>query len=144
MGIRRRRRKLTTLIGNLSQRMKSVELRPISLLTEGQIQSTLEAGELAEGPTAAFGINAPNEFRRIEDAYIYPRKLTGLTEDRVEIYLEADLNIKLGETLQVSGIHGTLNNNIDVSSENFKVKALDTPPWTGRTLPKNQVKDDPA
>lgn len=143
MGIRRRRRKLTTLVSNLDQRVKSVELRPISLLTEGQVQSAIESGAASANPVTVRGIAAPAQFRKIEDAYIYPKRITG-NEDRVEIYLESDLGLAVGDRLQVSGIHGTQNANLDASSDNFTVKSVDTPPWTGRTLPGNRTKHDPT
>lgn len=142
MGIRRRRRKLTTLMTRLDQRMKSVELRPVSLLTEEQINAAVELGESTPTPTAVLAGNAPT-FVKIQDAYIYPKKVTG-TQDRVEIYLEADIDVEKDGIIHVSGIHGTSNRDIDVTSENFVVKATDTPPWTGRTLPNNKVKDDPS
>lgn len=142
MGIRRRRRKLTTLMSRLDQRVKSVELRPISLLTEEQINAAVEAGEVTQEPTAVLDIDAPM-FRKIQDAWIYSKKLTG-TDDRVEIYLESDLTLEKGETLHVSGIHGTDTVKLDATSEKFKVLSVDTPPWTDRTLPGNVTKHDPS
>ncbi len=143
MGIRRRRRKLTTLMSRLDQRVKSVELRPISLLTQDQITAAVETGTPTLPPTAVLADGAP-VFVKIQDAYLYPKKINGQTEDRVEIYVESDLDLAVGDTIHVSGIHGTSTLNIDVTSEDFIVKAVDTPPWTKRTLPGGKVKDDPS
>jgi hypothetical protein len=132
MGIRRRKKKLSTLISRLDQRVRSVELRPISLLTDGQIQSAVDFAASAPTPVTLVSGTAPNEWRPIHDAYYYPKKLTGGAEDRVEIYLEADISAEIGTTLAVSGIHGTSTEEIDVDSDSFSVLALDTPPWSDR------------
>ena len=131
MGARRRRRKLTTLMGRFDQRIRSVELRPINLLTSDQIQSAVEIAPPGIAPSTVVSGAAPAQFRKIHDAYVYPKKLTGASEDRVEIYLEADLGLEIGETIEVSGIHGTSTEDIDVDGT-FEVKETDTPPWTDR------------
>ena len=141
MGIRKRRRKLTTLMSRLDQRVKSVELRPISLLSQAEVEAAVAAGTVSQGPTAVLAGDAP-VFIKIEDAYIYPKKYTG-TEDRVEIYVESDLGVSVGDTLQISGIHGTQNNTVDVDGDSFEVKHVDTPPWDNRTLPGG-AKHDPS
>ena len=140
MGIRRRRRRLTTLMSQLDQRVRSVELRPVNLLTSGQIDAAIEIGEVATGPETVVSSSAPYQFRRIEDAYIYPKALTGLNEDRVEIYLESDLSVAVGDRIEVSGIHGTSTEDIDVDGDNFTVRYLDTPPWDDR----ESYKHDPT
>lgn len=123
--------------------MKSVELRPISLLTQDQVNNAVEIGEALSGPTAILGGSAPT-FVKVQDAYIYPKKVAGTLEDRVEIYLEADLGVEIGDKIQVSGIHGTQNNIIDVTGDSFVIKHLDTPPWDNRDLPSGVPKDDPT
>ena len=130
-------------MSRMEQRLKSVELRPTNLLTESQINDALESGDSLAPPESFVGPSAPNQFYKIEDAYIYPKSL-GLPEDRVEIYLEADLDAAKGDILEISGIHGTQNHDIDVDGESFVVKSLDTPPWDGRGLPNNTTKDDPT
>lgn len=131
MGARRRRRKLTTLMGRFDSRIRDVELRPINLLTSSQIDAAVTIAPPGVTPSTVVGASAPAQFRKIQDAYIYPKKLTGLSEDRVEIYLESDLGLEVGETIEVSGIHGTSTEDIDVDGT-FEVKETDTPPWTGR------------
>jgi hypothetical protein len=131
MGTRKRRRKLTTLMGRFDQRIRDVELRPINLLSSGEIQAAVTIAPPGVTPSTVVSASAPAQFRKVQDAYIYPKKLTGLSEDRVEIYLEADLGAAVGETIEVSGIHGTSTEDIDVDGT-FEVKETDTPPWTGR------------
>jgi len=126
MGIRRRRRKLTTLMSRLDQRVRSVELRPISLLTAAQVAAAIEDGALEERPDVLVSGAAPYEWTRVQDAYYYPAKLTSNSEDRVEIYVEASLDrLDVGGRLAVSGIHGTSTFNIDVDSDNFTVLFVD-------------------
>lgn len=143
MGIRRRRRKLTTLMSRLEQRVKSVELRSTSLLTQDEINAAIEIGDITQGPASLVGSEAPGQFYQVQDAYLYPKRLTGLSEDRVEIYLEADLDAQKDEIIEVSGIHGALAFDLDVDG-NFPVRHSDTPPWTSRQLPNNAgIKHDP-
>ena len=118
-------------MGRFDQRIRSVELRPINLLTSDQIQSAVEIAPPGIAPSTVVSGAAPAQFRKIHDAYVYPKKLTGASEDRVEIYLEADLGLEIGETIEVSGIHGTSTEDIDVDGT-FEVKETDTPPWTDR------------
>lgn len=139
MGIRKRRRQLTTLMSRLDQRVRSVELRSISLLTTDQVNAAVAVGDATATPGAFVSASAPNQFYKIEDAYVYPKAITG-SEDRVEIYLEFDLGVAKGDRLEVSGIHGTQGNTLDVDGDNFIVKALDTPPWLTRTVPGGTVK----
>ena len=133
MGIRRRRKKLTTTLSFLDQRVKAVELRPISLLTSSQVNAALEATTGTIQETFFLGSSAPNVYVRIEDAYYYPKKLTGLANDYVEVYTQASIGTtSAGRRLEVSGIHGTSAENIDVTSDNFTVLDQDESPWSGR------------
>lgn len=149
MGIRRRRRKLTTLMSRLDQRVRSVELKPFSLLTASEVAAAVEAGEAADRPDVLVSGAAPYEWTRIQDAYYYPKKLTGNNEDRVEIYLEADLdNLDVDGRLAVSGIHGTSTFDIDVDGENFTVLHIDAVDgggvWTDRATWKHDPTQDQA
>ena len=132
MGIRRRRRKLTSLMSRLDQRVRAVELRPISLLTTGQINDAVEIGAPATGPETVVSASAPYQFRKVQDAYVYPKGLIGKSTDRVEIYLESDLGVAAGDRIEVSGIHWASNSAVDVDGDDFTVESVDTPPWTGR------------
>ena len=144
MGIRRRRRKLTTLMSRLDQRVKAVELRPVSFLTSDQVAAAVEAGEAVEVPESVVSANAPFQWRRVEDAWLYPKALTGLAEDRVEIYSQSDLNLAVGERLHVSGVHWASNLEVDSTGDNFTVKQVDTPPWTGRSYRHDPTQDQLA
>ena len=149
MGIRRRRRKLTTLMSRLDQRVRSVELKPFNLLTASEVAAAVEAGEAADRPDVLVSGAAPYEWTRIQDAYYYPKKLTGNDEDRVEIYLEADLDdLDVDGRLAVSGIHGTSTFDIDVDGENFTVLHIDAVDgggvWTDRATWKHDPTQDQA
>jgi len=143
MGIRRRRRKLTTLMSRLDQRVRSVELRPVNLLTSGQVEALVDPDAVVPSPETVVSASAPWQFRKIQDAYIYP-KAVGYSTDRVEIYLESDLGAEVGDRIEVSGIHWASSEPIDVDGDNFTVLEVDTPPWTGRTLPNGTTRHDPT
>lgn len=131
-------------MSRLDQRVRSVELRPISLLTSSEVEAAVDLGQPATGPSNIVSSSAPWQFYRIHDAYLYPKALTG-NEDRVEIYLETDLGVTKGDRLEISGIHGGSTFDLDVNGDNFEVKFLDTPPWDGRTvgsLTKHSPEDD--
>jgi hypothetical protein len=143
MGIRRRRKRLTSLMSRLDQRVRSVELRPISLLTSSDVDAAITIGEASAGPETIVSSSAPYQFRKIEDAYVYPKALTGLSEDRVEVYLESDISAAVGERIEISGIHGTSTEDIDVDGDAFTIKSIDTPPYsTGRASYKHDPTQD--
>lgn len=142
MGIRRRRRKLTTLLGRMEQRVRSVELRPINLLTSSEVATAVVIGAPATSPETVVGAAAPYQFKKVHDAYIYPKALTGLSEDRVEIYTEADTGAAVNERIEVSGIHYGSSEPIDVTSDNFTLKNIDEPNWSGRPSYKHDPTQD--
>ena len=145
MGIRRRRRKLTTLMSRLDQRVRSVELKPFNLLTASQVAAAVQAGEAAAIPEVLVNGTAPYEWTKIQDAYYYPAKLTGNAQDRVEIYLEADLDsLDVDGRLAVSGIHGTNNFDIDVDGDNFTVLFVDAVDGGGVWSDRASWKHDPT
>lgn len=144
MGIRRRRRKLTTLVGTLDQRVRAVELRAINLLTADQIAAATDTG--AEDPAEAPPTNivsgsAPARWVRVEDAYLYPKKLTGLDEDRVNIYTQVDLGLAKNQTIQVSGVRWIGDVNVDAEGT-FTIKHTDEPPWDNRASWKHDPTQD--
>lgn len=149
MGIRRRRRKLTSLMSRLEQRVRSVELRSTNLLTDSQIQALLPPDGAVEAPTSVVGPDAPGQFRKVQDAYLYTAKHAGTIEDRVEIYLEADLGVVKDEKIEVRGIYVTADASLEIDVDGvFDVKHTDTPPWDNRELPIKitppRVKHDPS
>jgi hypothetical protein len=142
MSTRRRRRKLSSLMSRMEQRVRAVELRPINLLTSGQVEDLLTVGDAASGPATIVSSTAPWQFRRVHDGYVYPKALTKLSSDRVELYLEADLGAAAGDRLEVSGIHWASSTAIDVTSDNFTVEAVDTPPWDDRPSYRHDPTED--
>ena len=133
MGIKRRRKKLSNTISSLERRIKAVEFRPIDLLTTAQINAVIEAGTIAAEETFFRGTSAPNTYIRVEDAYYYPKRLTGLDNDYVEVYTQGAVNgLSTNDRVEISGVHGTLDQDIDVSSDNFKLLDKDDSPWDGR------------
>lgn len=133
-------------MSRLDQRVKSVELRRVSFLTSDQIAAALATGEeeVPDVPESVVSANAPFQWKRVEDAWLYPRALTGLAEDRVEIYSQSDLDLAVGNRLHVSGIHWTSNTEVDATGDNFTVKEVDTPPWTGRSYRHDPTQDQLA
>lgn len=142
MGIRRRRRKLTTTLSTMETRLKSVELRPISLLTTEQINAAVTIGASTTPDRFFIGDDAPNTYNIIHDAYYYPKKLTGKDNDLVEIYTQGSLSLSVDKRIEISGIHGTVDTAIDVTSDNFTVAEVEESPWTGRASYKHDPTQD--
>lgn len=142
MGIRRRRKKLTTLVSRLDSRIKSVELRPFSLLTESQIKNLIDSGSNAlpnDSATTTISQLAPNQFIKIQQAWFYPKKLTGQTKDVVEVYTEADLGVFTGSSfIEVYGLNGTTSTAIECSGK-YLVKSQDSPPYDTRAAYKETI-----
>lgn len=133
MGIRRRRKRLTSTISNIEQRLQSVELKPISLLTTAQINAVVSTAATVEQPNFYIDSSAPNVYIRVEDAYYYPKRLTGKENDYVEVYTQGAVRgISTGDRIEINGIHGTVDENIDVTSDNFKLLDKDESPWDSR------------
>jgi len=131
MGIRRRRRRLTTLMSRLDQRVRSVELRPINLLTSSDIDNAITIAPPATGPETVVSSSAPYQFKKVHDGYVYSNSVTG-KGDRVELYFEAELGAAAGDRIEVSGIHWGSSTAIDVDGDNFTVESVETPPWADR------------
>lgn len=116
----------------MERRVTSVELRPINLLTSGQIAGALtgEDETLDGGPSAVVSPNAPNQYKAVVDGYYYSPNVAG--KPRVELYFEADPGLEKDKTITVSGIN-TLNNSgspvdIDISNS-YKVLEVDPKPF---------------
>jgi hypothetical protein len=122
--------------------VRSVELRPVNLLTSSAIQNLVDPDATIPTPETRVSATAPWQFRKVQDGYIYPKSV-GYATDRVELYLEADLGVENNGRIEVSGIHWASSEAIDVSSDNFTVLAIDTPPWDDRVLPNKVSKHDP-
>ena len=136
MAIRRRRKTLTNLLSTLERRVTTVELRPINLLTAAQVAAatTGEDEELDGGPNSIVGPNAPNQYKPIIEGYFYSTRVTS-GGSLVELYFEAETGIEDEKTIRVSGVNKLDNNGTAVDfngSGDFKVVAIDTPPYEGR------------
>lgn len=142
MSIRRRRRKLTTLMSRMDQRVRAVELRPINLLTSSEVDAIVSIAPPATGPETIVSSSAPYQFKKVQDGYVYPKALTGLSQDRVELYTEADTGAAKGDRIEVSGIHWSSSEPIDVTSDNFTVANIDEPDWSGRPSYKHDPTQD--
>jgi hypothetical protein len=119
----------------MERRVNTVELRPISLLTSGQVAAIVAgAGSLDTGPDTIVSVNAPNQYKRIIEGYYYSNLLTG-AEPRVELYFSADTGLDTDKTIRVEGIHQLDDNGTPVEfrvSSDYKTLSVDTPPWEER------------
>lgn len=127
MAIRRRRRKLTNLLSTLDRRVKSLELRPIDLLSGGEL-AVAEA--TADAVDVIVSDNAPNQYRPIEKAYFYGAAVSG-SSPRVEVFLGANPDVKENEIFQVSGLNGSATEDLELSGDDFKVVSASSEPWDG-------------
>jgi hypothetical protein len=119
----------------MERRVNTVQLRPINLLTSGQVAAIVAGGgSLDSGPETVVGINAPNQYRRIVEGYYYSNLLTG-TEPKVELYFSAATGLAKDNTIRVEGIHQLDDNGTAVEirvSNDYKTLSVSTPPWEER------------
>ena len=135
MAIRRRRKTLTNFLSNMERRVNTVQLRPINLLTSGQVAAIVAGGgSLDSGPETVVGLDAPNQYKRIIEGYYYSNLLTG-AEPKVELYFSAGTGLAKDNTIRVEGIHQLDDNGTAVEvrvSNDYKTLSVDTPPWEDR------------
>lgn len=135
MTMRRRRKKLSSLVYNMDRRIRSVELKKtifrqagLSPSVDDEVDTTLPEGTLYEG-------DAPNAWHRITGAYYYPARIIG-NGDRAEIFLaesDSGLGVARGETISMSRLAlSTIGVSIltDSDPEYYTVRAYGTPNWT--------------
>jgi hypothetical protein len=119
----------------MERRVNTVELRPISLLTSGQVAAIVAGGgSLDTGPDTIVSLNAPNQYKRIIEGYYYSNLVTG-AEPKVELYFSADTGLDTDKTIRVEGIHQLDDNGTPVEfrvSSDYKTLSVDTPPWEER------------
>jgi hypothetical protein len=115
MGIRRRRKKLTTIINSVDRRLRSVEYRSIptrikaaSITPADIVPGTIPSDDPKDngGTGAVASDTSPSEFAVITAAAYSSRNITG-TVDRVDITTAADHGLSVGEKVTIYG----LNNN---------------------------------
>ena len=136
MAIRRRRKTLTNLLSTMERRVTAVELRPINLLTSAQVNNALatEDETLDGGPNSVVSPNAPNQYIPIREGYYYSSRVTG-GSPIVELYFETDTGLAKDKTIRISGVNSlpSGSNLVDFNiSSDYKVLAVDTPPYEGR------------
>ena len=130
-------------MSRLDQRVRSVELRPINLLTSSEVADAVEVGQPLVGPETAVSPSAPWQFIKVQDGYVYPKALTGNTNDRVELYTEADIGAEVGDRVEVSGVHWASSSQMDVTGDNFVITNIDTSDdWSGRPSYKHDPTQD--
>jgi hypothetical protein len=119
----------------MERRVNTVELRPISLLTSGQVAAIVAGGgSLDTGPDTIVSLNAPNQYKRIIEGYYYSNLVTG-AEPKVELYFSADTGLAADNTIRVEGVHQLDDNGTPVElrvSSDYKTLSVDTPPWEER------------
>jgi len=119
----------------MERRVNSVQLRPINLLTSGQVAAIVAgADSIDDGPDTLVGVNAPNQYKRVIDGYYYSSLLTG-AEPKVELYFSANTGLSKDKTIRIGGIHQLDDNGTAVPlrvSSDYKTVSVDTPPWEER------------
>lgn len=108
MGIRRRRKKLTSLLYTMDRRIRSVELKKVIVKTSAV--SSDAADEAADTPADPAGtVYAPtavNPWKRIYKAYYHGYNVTGQGSDRVDIWFDGvELDAETGEGISVSNLY---------------------------------------
>ena len=120
MGLRRRRKKLTSVITNVDKRLKAVEFRHVptrikaaSITTEEIADGTIPPEDPkdsgATGSTASE--TAPSEFATLVSAAYSSRIITG-SVDRVDIVTTQPHGFAVGDKITV---HGVNNSDVDLS-----------------------------
>lgn len=136
MSMRRRRKKLSSVIYTMDRRLRSVELKKsvfakagLSASVDDETETTLPDGTIYAG-------DAPNAWHRITGAYYYPARVIG-SGDRAEIFLAASdsgLEAERGETISMSRLQSSAGSvtilNTDSDPDYFTVRAHGTPNWS--------------
>jgi hypothetical protein len=136
MTMRRRRKKLSSIVYNMDRRIRSVELKKtvftkagLSPSVDDEVDPTLPEGTVYAG-------DAPNAWHRITGAYYYPARIIG-SGDRAEIFLAASdsgLGAERGGVISMSrlqsSVGGVTINTTDSDPEYYTVRAYGTPNWT--------------
>lgn len=118
MGIRRRRKKLTTILTSVDRRLRSVEFRHVptrikaASITAAQIDPTVvpSADPKDNGGTGATSsTTVPSEFTTLVSVSYSSRNITG-NDDRVAVVTSTDHNLSVGDKVTLYGL-----NNHDVN-----------------------------
>lgn len=116
MGIRRRRKKLTSLISNLDRDIRSTTLRQVKRQTAPAASDVTEEAETTNTDTTTPPVGteitetAPDQWAKIIGGYYYPPTRTGGL-GQVELFLEEDLQLSTSDKMYVSGTEVKWNQN---------------------------------
>jgi hypothetical protein len=130
MGIRRRRKKLTTIITSVDRRLRSVEYRNVptkiaakSITTEQITDGTIPPSDPKDsGATGAIASDtSPAEFAIITAATYSARNITG-TNDRVDITTATDHGLSVGDKVTIYGLN---NNDVNLDG-NYTITEVPT------------------
>ena len=108
--IRNRRKKITTLLTDVNSRIRNVELRSTS---QEAATTNEETDENFVTPGSYLSTIAPSTWKKVIAGYYYSKQVTGLQNDRVELFLNVDAGLEVDEFLEVSGI----NSPVEVSKK---------------------------
>jgi hypothetical protein len=140
MSIRRRRKKLTSLLSNLDRRISSTTLRQIkrAVAVPSDVQEEQDTTTPATPPIGTvISETPPDQWAKIIGGNYYPPNKTGGL-GQVELFINENLQLSVGNTLYVSGTEvewsgGSFRPNTSATSTNERaVLQYGTPEWTGR------------
>lgn len=105
MGIRRRRKKLTSLISNLDREIRSTTLRQVKKQTVVAADVTEEAETTTTTPPPVgtqIAVEPPDQWAKVIGGYYYPPTKTGGL-GQVELFISEDLQLSVSDKMYVSG-----------------------------------------
>jgi hypothetical protein len=141
MSIRRRRKKLTSLISSIDRRVNSTTLRQVKkiVLPASDVVEEQETTTEALPPVGTvIAEAATDEWARVTGGFYYSPDVTGGL-GQVELFLNQNLGVSTGNVLYVSGTEvkwsdGSFRPNTSATSTNERVVLQSGLDWTGRTV----------
>lgn len=150
MSIRRRRKKLSTVISNLDRGLRATTLRRVrrQVATGADAIEEEETTTTTEPPVGTIvSSNTPDQWAKIIGGYYYPPSRTGAL-GQVELFINQDLTLAVDDRLYVSGTEVSWNQNKDGKTytgsfrpnvggydEDAKIRVVmqyGSPAWSGR------------
>ena len=123
---------VSPIISSIDRRVKTVESAQSTLNAQyaNAISVSVPDDDAPEDldPDITSGVDKKYEYKRVLKAYIYGTKVTG-NGSRCELYFGEDPQIAEDDPVDVQGVHGTSTDNFNISPKQFKVFAVDSPPW---------------
>lgn len=106
MGMRRRRKKLTTVLANLDRGVRSATLKQVKRQTPpsgSDYVEELETTTTTEPPVGTqIAVDPPDQWAKIIGGYYYPPTKTGGL-GQVELFISEDLQLSVSDKMYVSG-----------------------------------------